>query len=936
MMLSGLAAIVGLALVLHRYSRLPVAVCPALAVALVILIVYAGALAGHLRLTTQALFAIGLAFFAFEAAMAARERFGSAFFQPSMAIPLILCMALSWRLRDATFIVWDDFTTWALASKEMFARHGLVGADTNVIVGWYPPAVNLFHYFVLAAAPQTEGNVMAAHAALLILPLACLFHGLTWRQWPLALAFVAAIYFALTILGLGFQTAMADHVLGVFCTAAVICYLILRHADRSVVWIAPLLFTLTLIKVTGGFFAGMAGLTMALDCALHQRERGKEILRPTAIVLLVALAAPLVAAASWRAHLSATGVNPPSTDVTLARLVHEWSPSGSETSKAIRENFLEALWRRSKPTIDPDKLSASRPAPTSEIPQPYAPVVWCVVLIILVSVPALLGTQLMTRRRVAALVAMGAVTLVTYAAILLALYTLAFSSYEGLRLASMDRYLNSGLAAALLIALFLLSIASAPRRLPRGTLAVLAVAGLFVVEMPSPATLRTPEIDPFREEIAWLLSQVAAIVPPDKTVFSVHQDSQGGEVVRIRFALAPRKPSGYWSLGRPYEPDDVWTTDLTPAEFVGVLRGADYLFLSNADTQFWDTYGELFSPEDRYSNAYLYRIETQAADVKLVAAVGADGRKLADPRFKRLTITNRPRLLDDIEITPLRDAWPQVFLPARVENEGFRIDGGPATASYYALSETYHLPKGTLVAADVTVRQGGLVIGLLDSQGQWARRVPMPTGHFLAVVEVEQPGGYRIAVAPPGSSQHAVVDIEVTRIGFLGGVRARQFDPVPPAFAPRLEELAIAPLVHQDWATILPPAVVSADGVVLHGPATAFYAVRSHMYRLPSGTLVAAKGMVNDGGLVLGLLNSRNEWVDGGLVSIPPGPFFAVVQTPRDGDYHVVLGHAQARAFFDAEVTAIGFLGARPVRAETSRSNWQLLRSWLGRLWPRS
>jgi hypothetical protein len=908
--LLGLAAIAGFGLVLRRFARLPAAVCLPIAVAFVVTFAYAGALASQLRPASQILLAAGLACFAFEIIVAVARR-SSPLFRPEIAIPLMLCVAMVWRLHDATFVAWDDFSHWALASREMLARHRLPDAATILQMPWYPPAINLFHYVTLGAAAAPEGDIIAAHCAMLILPLACLFHGLRWQQWHVALALVAGLYFALTVLGLGFQTAMSDHVISVFAAAALICWLILRRCGRNPAWVLPLLLVLVLIKEFGAFFAAVLGLMMAVDFALRRHEHRQTILLPTALVAAAMMVAPLAAMATWGAHLKANGIAADRSNLSLAKLQQEWSSSGTETSKAVHSNFLNAFWQRPLSQIEPRDIIAGRVPLAGSVVRAYEAGSWVVVLALMIAVPLLLGTDLVSRRRVAALAAIGALGLALYAVSLLAAYTLVFSSYEALRLASLERYLNSYFAMALLVALFLLSVTRMPRGLPRGAFAVAAVLFLFIFQTPSFAILLGSQVDPYRKEIAPLLAQVTAIVAPDKRVATIHQDSQGTEVVRVRFDLQPRKLSSHWSLGRPYYLGDIWTSDLTRHEFATLLSRSDYLFLSRADTQFWDTYGGLFAPEDRFSDTYLYRIEKPAEGIRLVAEIDRDGRKLADPRSKRVTITDRPRLLDDIEVTPLNDEWPQVFPPARLRNEGFKITE-PTSASYYAISKVYHLPKGTLVAADVTVRRGGLVLGLFDWRGQWAHRLVLPSGHFLAVIEVEQAGEHRVVLAPSSTAGEAT-DIDVSRVGLLGGARPHDLDPSRRIVAPNANILrqhpTIEPLRRPDWLTILPPAVLDGNSISLRGPPQAFYAVRSHLYRLRKGALVAARGVVNDGSLILGLLNAREEWVYEAVASIPPGPFFAAVEIPAEGDYRVVLGHSGTSQQFDAEVTEIGFLG---------------------------
>ena len=71
-----------------------------------------------------------------------------------------------------------------------------------------------------------------------------------------------------------------------------------------------------------------------------------------------------------------------------------------------------------------------------------------------------------------------------------------------------------------------------------------------------------------------------------------------------------------------------------------------------------------------------------------------------------------------IDITALdAESWSTIYPPARVEGAVLRVDGTPSSpGAYAAVSRRYRLAKGTLVGAAGTVKLGGIVLGLLDSQ----------------------------------------------------------------------------------------------------------------------------------------------------------------------------------------------------------------------------
>jgi hypothetical protein len=127
-----------------------------------------------------------------------------------------------------------------------------------------------------------------------------------------------------------------------------------------------------------------------------------------------------------------------------------------------------------------------------------------------------------------------------------------------------------------------------------------------------------------------------------------------------------------------------------------------------------------------------------------------------------------PPALYRFPITPLGEhAWTLVE-PARLTNTSIVVQGtAPSSAAYAAVSSTYQFPSGARVAAAGIVNRGGLVLGLLNSEGQWAKTAAAPRGRFRISVQVPAEGAYRVVIANNISSG-TLNDAEVTEIGLVG------------------------------------------------------------------------------------------------------------------------------------------------------------------------
>jgi hypothetical protein len=87
---------------------------------------------------------------------------------------------------------------------------------------------------------------------------------------------------------------------------------------------------------------------------------------------------------------------------------------------------------------------------------------------------------------------------------------------------------------------------------------------------------------------------------------------------------------------------------------------------------------------------------------------------------------------------------------------------------YGAKSARYRFPKGALVGAAGTVRQGGITLGLLDRNDQWAVTTAIGEGLFRTGIEVPIDGEYRIVIANNLSAGQKRNEVEIREIGLVG------------------------------------------------------------------------------------------------------------------------------------------------------------------------
>lgn len=199
-----------------------------------------------------------------------------------------------------------------------------------------------------------------------------------------------------------------------------------------------------------------------------------------------------------------------------------------------------------------------------------------------------------------------------------------------------------------------------------------------------------------------------------------------------------------------------------------------------------------------------------------------------------------------------------------------------------------------------------MTLGLLNRDDQFATQVAIPPGTFRRFVDAPAAGSYRIVIASNLSGRQARVDVEVSEVGLV--------DLDPAEHRVRSEITWIKPLEDDAWDAIHPPARRDGHGLRIVGePAFASaYAAKSARYYFPKGTLVAAAGTVQHGGIVLGLLDGNDHWA--ATATIGEGTFRNGVEVPLDGEYRIVIVNnlSSRHRGNDVEISEIGLVERDP------------------------
>lgn len=103
------------------------------------------------------------------------------------------------------------------------------------------------------------------------------------------------------------------------------------------------------------------------------------------------------------------------------------------------------------------------------------------------------------------------------------------------------------------------------------------------------------------------------MTPENSRLIIISQGDNGSVRNIIAYKTNPRRIStSYYSLGKPYNIDDIYTQNITVEQLIQLLKDYDYIYLSDVDKQFIDQYSIIFEPNTSLNNQQLYKISSSS------------------------------------------------------------------------------------------------------------------------------------------------------------------------------------------------------------------------------------------------------------------------------------------------------------------------------------
>ncbi len=504
------------------------------------------------------------------------------------------------------FLLWDEFSYWASSAKIIYETNALFKNDSPIFFKSYPPLQQLFQYYFVKLSFWSEKNVLFAQIFWSLSAILCVTGSFVKKPVHTAIVFLTSCSF-LYLFDYSYSTIYSDPLLGV-CFAACLALaikqdgsttsVVLFFISGAVLLLLKEIAVLLVLVSLAVFIVGIAGCKRARALT----ARGRWFFCASRVLLVVLGLIAVLQSWSWYvSHIEGTR------DLAVGSLKILFEPA---MQARLEKTSLEFIAR----VLKPGYLHLAQHRSLLELS-----VVSLTGLLLSLSVALVYATNQTERLKFGWILLLIAGGAAGYTLGLLLSYALIFTEYEGIRLASFERYLSTYMLAWLLIVYSFLTAKFETWDGARGLVVQVLLAVAVSVGV-TPAYYSdlykigsSGEGLKIRQDTEAFAASIKPHLKSDDKVYFVAQKSNGLERVMFYYAMLPftTSTSWCWSIGPKYFEGDVWTCNSRLQELV---KEFDYLALFYGDHQFWDQERTAFDAASQDKPFGLFKIQrTQGA-----------------------------------------------------------------------------------------------------------------------------------------------------------------------------------------------------------------------------------------------------------------------------------------------------------------------------------
>lgn len=547
-----------------------------------------------------------------------KKEFIHQFLTPALFAFVILYVFVYIINLNRLFYQWDEFSHWGPMVKEMLRLDTFysVPESTLYVHKDYPPMISLFEtIWCLLAGSYKEGYI---YRSIQILSFSMFFSMFSKLKYTNKLKSLLQFLFVLVLLVLVnnaipledanfYNTIYIDSVLAVSFAYGMYLVFILDYSKFEWFRLIVTLSFLLLSKQMGVvFFLIIIGTLFLYNLYNNWINKYKITHKNNALFLLTILI-PYLIKLSWDAYIKQFNVSMQfvTSDISLNSLIGIIKGvSGEAYQHEAFNNFITALY--------------TKPILTYPFSLTYVHLI--VVFGLLYGGLYYFSRDYKEKHKVALMGFIIVLGAIAYAFVMMLLYVFNFGFYEGPRLASYIRYVNTYWYASLslLLMVFITLIAYKKDKLVNVYLfaSVLSILLVFYnqynIKDFIPAIDANSRVQEFYNDI----DIIQNYSDREGSVFVVAQKTSGYPTNVIRYYINPQWVNdAYYSLGKPYNNLDFWTIDISITELSNILLDYDYVYLMSIDDQFRYTYLDLFEKETYPDNEQLFKVIKKENDL---------------------------------------------------------------------------------------------------------------------------------------------------------------------------------------------------------------------------------------------------------------------------------------------------------------------------------
>ena len=536
------------------------------------------AIAGQLKTGLILTTVLGCSLLAYELWMTPWRRITGSLFPQSNCTYLIFAPFIIYYVAiqsDFKFILWDEFSFWLSSTKFIFETDALFTEHSPIYVKSYPPLQQLFQYYFTTFFSWSEKHVLYAQTFWVLSALLCALGSIVKSPLHLSVSFLLSSTF-LYFFGYSFSTIYSDPLLGAcFAACIALAYSQRNRLSTSIAFFISI-FAFVLIKEIAVLLAAIAMTIFGISVWANSSTDHRGLLarcRYIGFTLALGLLGTVLILRSWAWYVAKIKA---ARDTVLPPLADFMSGPLHDRLLATLTEFTHRI---AKPgyILFTENRFVSGPS-----------------IIILCSALTLVGAFLIWIEDRPQRLKTGLTLLtifggsVAYTLALFASYLIVFTEYEGIRLASFERYLSSCVLAWVLIT-YGLCVVKLERLKLTHAITIQAVLSLsllsFVPRIYLTDLYKIESVGPvfnLRQDIETFAANVKRQMKKDDKVYFIAQNSNGLERVIFYYSMLPytSSMSWCWSLGSKYFEGDVWTCNV---KLNSLLVGYDYLAIYRGD-----------------------------------------------------------------------------------------------------------------------------------------------------------------------------------------------------------------------------------------------------------------------------------------------------------------------------------------------------------------